>query len=120
MRSILHELGIPQNGPSPIYGDNMAAILMANNTRPTDRTRHLDIRWFAIQEWIHVDHDIILLHIAGTLNPSDSQTKALRYKLHHRHMSRAMGHLGSPFLSGRFRLVSRDGGTIKALYLVYT
>ena len=71
-RSILMELGIPQNGPSPIYGDNMAAIMMANNTYPTDRTRHLDIRWFAIQEWIHVDQDIILLHIAGILNPSDS------------------------------------------------
>jgi hypothetical protein len=40
---ILIELGIPQNAPSPIYGDNMAAILMANNTRPTYRTRHLDI-----------------------------------------------------------------------------
>jgi len=120
VRSILLELGIPQNGPSPIYGDNMAAILMANNTRPTDRTRHLDIRWFTIQEWIHVDQDIILLHIPGILNPSDSQTKALSYRLHHRHMSRAMGHLGSPFLSGQFGLVTRDGCTIKALFLVLT
>jgi hypothetical protein len=119
-RSILVELGIPQSRPSPIYGDNMAAIMMANNTRPTDRTRHLDIRWFAIQEWIHVDGDIILLHIAGTLNPSDAQTKALSYRLHHRHMSRAMGALGSPFLSGRFRLVTRDSGSIKALFLVLT
>jgi hypothetical protein len=43
VRSILIELGIPQVGPSPIYGDNMAAILMANNTRPTECTHHLDI-----------------------------------------------------------------------------
>jgi hypothetical protein len=120
VRSILIELGVPQQGPSPIYGDNMAAILMANNTRPTERTRHLDIRWFAIQEWIHVDRDIILLHIPGILNPSDSQTKALSYRLHHRHMSRAMGSLGSPFLSGRFKLTTRDGLSIKAFYLVLT
>jgi hypothetical protein len=120
VRSILVELGIPQKGPSPIYGDNMAAIMMANNTRPTERTRHLDIRWFAIQEWIHVDCDIILLHIPGILNPSDSQTKALSYRLHHRHMSRAMGALGSPFLSGLFKLVTRDGTSIKAIYLVPT
>jgi hypothetical protein len=98
----------------------MAAILMANNTRPTERTRHLDIRWFAIQEWIHVDCDIILIHIPGILNPSDAQTKALSYRLHHRHMSRAMGALGSPFLSGRFKLATRDGLSIKAFYLVLT
>jgi len=30
VHSIMTELGFPQNGPSPIYGDNMAAILMAN------------------------------------------------------------------------------------------
>jgi hypothetical protein len=118
VRSILVEIGIPQHGPSPIYGDNMAAILMANNTRPTDRTRHLDIRWFAIQEWIHVDCDVILIHIPGILNPSDAQTKALTYRLHHRHMSRAMGSLGSPFLSGRFKLITRNGGSIKACFLI--
>lgn len=118
VRSILIELNVPQHGPSPIYGDNMAAIMMANNTRPTDRTRHLDIRWFAIQEWIHLDGDIILLHIPGILNPSDAQTKALSFRLHHRHMSRAMGALGSPFLSGRFHLVSRNSVSIKALFLV--
>jgi hypothetical protein len=27
-------------------------------------------------------------------------------------------HLGSPFLSGRFKLVTRDGSSIKALFLV--
>jgi hypothetical protein len=97
----------------------MAAILMANNTRPTDRTRHLDIHWFTIQEWIHVDRDIILVHIAGILNPSYSQTKALSYKLHHHHMSRAMGYLGSPFLSGRFQLVTCDGCTMKAVFLAF-
>lgn len=118
VRSILIELGIKQHGPSPIYGDNMAAIMMANNTRPTERTRHLDIRWFALQEWIHVDCDIILLHIPGVLNPSDAQSKALSYRLHHRHMSRAMGALGSPFLSGRFHLISRDGNSIKTIFLV--
>jgi hypothetical protein len=116
-RSILLELGVPQTGLSPIYGDNMAAIMMANNTRPTDHTRHLDIHWFAIQEWIHMDGDIILLHIPGILNPSDSQTKALSYRLHHRHMSHAMGSLGSPFLAGHFKLVTCDGFAIKTLYL---
>jgi hypothetical protein len=118
IRSILIKLGVKQNGPSPIYGDDMAAIMMANNTRPTERTRHLDIRWFALQEWIHVDCDIIPLHIPGVLNPSDAQSKALSYRLHHRHMSRAMGALGSPFLSGRFQLLSRDGSSIKTIILV--
>jgi hypothetical protein len=114
------ELGFPQHGPSPIYGNNMKSILMANNTCPTECTRHLDICWFTIQEWIHVDCDIILVHIPGILNPSDAQTKALLYCLHHCHMSHAMGALGSPFLSGCFKLATHGGLSIKAFYLVLT
>jgi hypothetical protein len=61
-----------------MFGDNISAIMMANNMRPTDCTRHMDIRWFALQEWIHVDTtDIIVIHISGILNPADALTKAL-------------------------------------------
>jgi hypothetical protein len=57
------------------------------------------VRYFALQEWIHVDKDIILIHIPTILNSADALTKALAWTKHHRHMSRAMGHLGSPFSS---------------------
>ena len=117
----MNEFGFPQKVPSPIFGDNLSSIMMANNIRPTDRTRHMDIRWFALQEWIHVDKDIIVIHIAGIINPSDALTKALAWLKHHRHMSRAMGHLGSPFApAGIFRLDPVPNDSISALFIIPT
>jgi hypothetical protein len=117
VRAIMTEFGFPQNGPSPIFGDNISSIMMANNTRPTDHTRHMDIRWFAIQEWVHVDKDIILVHISGIINPTDAMTKALAWLKHYCHMSHAMGHLGSPFNPGCFKPVCNETGSIKALFI---
>jgi hypothetical protein len=94
-RTILCELGHEQHLPTPLYIDNQAAINMINESRPTPRARHIDIQHFAIQEW-RAHGDITALHIAGTLNPADSETKAVGSTLHHRHARRAMGHFGPP------------------------
>ena len=51
---------------------------------PTERTRHIDIRFFAIQGWKERG-DIILHHIPGIINPSDDLTKPLGWVLHSRH-----------------------------------
>jgi hypothetical protein len=87
--------------------------MMGNNVRPTDCTHHMDIKWFALQEWIHIDKDIILIHIPGDLNSSNAFSKAL----HYRHMSRAMGSVGPVHLSDTLKLVPVDSCTIKALYI---
>ena len=107
-RSIMTQLTYIQRVPSPIFGDNIAAILIGNHRRPTERTRHMDIRWFVIQEWILDEKCIILYHIKGTINPSDTQTKVLDASLAFRHISRANGLLGSPFRSTSYRVVYSD------------
>jgi transposase InsO family protein len=95
LRSILHELGFTQSSPTPIYEDNQAAIAMVNNTKPTTRSRHIDIQHFAIQEWKR--RGILFLeHIQGILSPSDALTKPLGWMLHQRHCRRLMGHFGPP------------------------
>ena len=43
LRYILDEVGIIQHGPTAIYEDNAAAILMANAGKPTEQSRHIDI-----------------------------------------------------------------------------
>lgn len=116
----MSELGFPQKAPSPIFGDNISSILMGNNIRPMERTRHMDIKWFALQEWIHVDKDIILIHISGELNSSDALSKALAWIKHYRHMSRAMGATGPVHLSDSVKLLPVDTFAIKALYVVPT
>jgi len=96
LRSILSELGYPQSEPTMLYEDNAAAILMVNASRPTPRSRHIDIQHFAIQEW-KARREIVLSHIPGIVNSADSLTKSLGSTLHHRHVRRLMGHYGAPW-----------------------
>eukprot|EP00957_Ditylum_brightwellii_P210372 15364893-Ditylum_brightwellii.AAC.4 len=62
--------------------DNISAINMINASIPTERSRHIDIQHFAIQEWKERG-DIVMAHIPGVLNPSDDLTKPLGWILHH-------------------------------------
>ena len=91
LRAILKELGFPQVEPTPIYEDNMSAIKMINAGIPTERSRHIDIQHFAIQDWKDAG-DIVLCYIPGVINPSDDLTKSLGWVLHSRHARRIMGH----------------------------
>ena len=94
LQHILQQLGFKQKKPTPIYIDNESALKIINeNTAPTDRTRHIDIRFFSLQDW-RLDGDIIMHHILGTLNPSNDLTKSLGWVLYAWHCRRLMGHYG--------------------------
>ena len=94
MRFILKQLGFAQTDPTPIYIDNLSALKIINdNTSPTERTRHMDLRFFGLQDWKE-EGDISLVHIKGTINPADDKTKSLGWVLHSRHCRRSMGHFG--------------------------
>lgn len=95
LHSVLSEFGFPQLHPTPLYEDNLAAIAMINDRRPTPRSRHIDVQHFAIQEW-RLKGDIVMHHIPGILNAADDATKALGWTLHSRHARRSMGHYGPP------------------------
>ena len=98
IRTVLTELDYTQHDPTPIYEDNAASILIVNASKPTPRTRHIDIQFFAIQQWKALGL-IVLLAIAGTINIADGLTKALGWVLQHRHARRAMGHHACQFTS---------------------
>ena len=91
LRSILKELGFEQSGPTTLYCDNQSAINMVNARVPTERSRHIDIQHFAMQDWKEAG-DIIMSFIPGIINPSDDLTKPLGWILHTRHARRIMGH----------------------------
>jgi hypothetical protein len=97
IRSILIELGFPPPAPTVLYEDNEATMAMINENRPTPRARHVDIQFFAIQEWRQQGH-LIVRRIPTTINIADGGTKALGWTLHSRHARRAMGHF-SPTMS---------------------
>ena len=72
----MKQLGYEQKDPTPIHIDNMSTLqIINNNTSPTERAQHLDIRYYAIQDWRKAG-DIIMEHIPGILNPSDDMTKS--------------------------------------------
>ena len=92
LRMFLKQLGYDQKDPTPIHIDNLPALKMINdNSSPTERTRHIDYRYFQIQDW-RIEGDIIMIHIPGILNISDAETKPLGFVLHSRHCRRMMGH----------------------------
>ena len=94
LRYILDEIGIDQTGPTAIYEDNAAAILMANAGKPTERSRRIDIQYFSLQEWA-AKGLVNLFHIPGVDITADSITKALGWVLHTIHITRLMGHCGT-------------------------
>ena len=64
---------------------------MINAKVPTERSRHIDIQHFAIQDWKEAG-DLLMAYIPGVINPSDELTKPLGWILHERHARRLMGH----------------------------
>ena len=91
LRAVLTELGFPPAGPTPIYEDNQSAINMINARIPTERSRHIDIQHFALQDWKEAGA-IEMRFIPGVINPADDMTKPLGWILHSRHARRLMGH----------------------------
>ena len=73
--SVLDELQFSQDTATIIYKDNKGAFLMAQASRPTKQSRHIDIQHFALQDW--VEQDLVeLSEIETSLNAADVLTKA--------------------------------------------
>eukprot|EP00970_Alexandrium_tamarense_P010352 scaffold2093_cov141-Alexandrium_tamarense.AAC.5 len=64
IRSILYDLDIPDYAATHLYEDNDACTAMANAGKPTTRTRHKDIRYNALCEW--VERDLVVLERIDT------------------------------------------------------
>ena len=65
---------------------------MGNAQKPTPHTRHMDIKYFSLCEW--VDRDLMILERIDTkLNMSDHFTKSLSRTLFHRHTDFILGHV---------------------------
>ncbi len=73
VRSVLWDLDIPQEAATILYKDNDACTAMGNAQKPTSCTRHIDIKYFSICEWI--ERDLMYLErINTTINMSDHLT----------------------------------------------
>ncbi|GFH49025.1 hypothetical protein CTEN210_05501 [Chaetoceros tenuissimus] len=63
---------------------------MAQAGKPTKRTRHVDLKVFALQDW--VEHDLLAVERINTAdNPSDALTKALARTLFYHYIDFLLG-----------------------------
>ena len=92
MRSILDDVGVPQRQATVLFEDNQGTVLVANAGQSTKHTRHIDIKTFAIQDW--VEQDLLLLQqIETQLNAADLTTKQLGRQPFLRHWDNVAGRL---------------------------
>jgi hypothetical protein len=95
--SILWDLGIPQGAATLLYKYNVACTAMANAQKPTPQTRHMDIKYFSLSEW--VERDLMLFERINTLiNVADHFTKGLQTALFHCHADFILGHIPLAYL----------------------
>jgi hypothetical protein len=55
IRSILWDLDIPQEAAIIAFKDNDGCNAMGNSHKPTARMRHIDIKYFALYDWVECD-----------------------------------------------------------------
>ena len=92
VHSILWDLDVPQEAATIVYEDNDGCTAMGNAQKPTTHTRHIDIKYFALCDW--VERDLIHLErIDTSINIADHLTKSLPKILFHRHANFLLGHI---------------------------
>jgi hypothetical protein len=90
--SILWDLNFPQEAATIAYEDNNGCTAIDNTQKPVARTRHINIKYFALCEW--VEQDIIHLEqIDTSINNADHLTKPLSRVLFHWHANFLLGHV---------------------------
>ncbi len=97
VHSLLWDLNIPQEVATLLYEDNNACTAMTNAQKPTPHTRHMDIKYFSLSEWVECDL-MLLERIDTSINLADHFTKGLQNALFHCHADFILGHISPAYL----------------------
>ena len=97
LRTILTDLGFSNDNPTQLLIDNTGAVFMVDAGAPTKRTRHVDIRYFALLEWSE-SGQLKAEPIPTDANISDSMTKATGRIKFHQHADLYMGRTPPPYV----------------------
>ena len=89
-RSILNDLNVSQDKATVLFEDNRGALLMAQQRQPTKRTRHMDVKYFAVSDWVEKDL-ITVTAIPTAENVADAFTKQTPRNLFYRHYDKLIG-----------------------------
>ena len=91
LRRMCEDLGIEQEGPTPMYEDNEACISMVNSPVYTDRNKHIDVRYHYTRSL--VEEGIVEVSYVSTHDQlADIFTKALSQRQFEKLRDKIMGH----------------------------
>ena len=83
-RSLLEEMGLPQERPTTLFVDNKGAVELSRDRKSCHRSRHVDRRFFKVRELVFAGA-IKVEYIPTAENPADLLTKALDQSTFYRH-----------------------------------
>ncbi len=107
IQSVLWVLHVPQEAATVLFENNDGCTAMGNTQKPTSRTRHIDIKYFSLCDW--VERDLMYLErIDTSFNMSDNMKKGLQTILFHHRTDFILGHVPPMYspvydtIAGRF------------------
>ena len=86
---IVEDLGLELQRPVTVRVDNVGAMFLAENATTTQRTRHIDIRYKWVSEFIE-NGDVEIVFVKTAENDADIFTKNVSGDLNERHVKQMM------------------------------
>jgi hypothetical protein len=87
---ILQSMGIKISMPIIVHVDNVGAIFMAENASATQRTKHVDVRYHFVREFIE-EGFIKIIFVKTVNNTADIFTKNVSGELYEKHKQQLVG-----------------------------
>ena len=89
VRSLLAEMGLPQEQPTILRVDNSGAVELSRDRKSCHRSRHVDRRFFKVRE-LEAMEVLQVEHVPTADNRADLLTKALDVEAFLRHRNSLM------------------------------
>jgi hypothetical protein len=110
---ILLTMGIPVRLPVVVRVDNVGAIFMSENVSASSRTKHIDIRYHFVREFVE-DKFIKIIFVRTAENTSDGFTKNVSGDIYDKHCKEFIAERGN-YSEGVSDLAGRVSGSAKSL-----
>ena len=94
-RELLRELGYPMSKPTVVYEDNKSCIAFSKNNTNHDRSKHIDIRAYALRDRVK-EGVVELVHIDTKNQLADMLTKTQPKSTFLRHVDKLFGGSAAP------------------------
>ena len=87
VRQLLRSMGVYVILPMIVYVDNTGAIELARNRSTTGRTKHIDVRYHYVREYIE-DGIVKIVFVRSGDNDADVFTKNTGTETHNKHIDK--------------------------------